>query len=252
MIGNNKGFTLLELAIVLFIISLILGGVLSPLSTRVNVEERKKTAAQLEDIRSSLVGYAVVNGHLPCPDCPDSSTGSCGAVQAAYGSGVINDGSEDGMNGGAPAGSRPFDACATQEGNLPWVSLGVDGADAWEQHFSYRVTEDFADDTDGTSCGTPTIGISFELCSTGNIDIDDEAGNSVAQDVPALVISYGNNADEPGNPSSSSESENQDGDTTFVQRDFSTGSTSDEFDDLLIWVPTSTLIYRMIQAERLP
>lgn len=250
---KEHGFTLLELAMVLFIITLILGAVLTPLSTRMEAEERKKTTEQLKEIKDNLIGYALVNGYLPCPDCPDGAVGNCGAIEAGNPNN-IDDGQEDGVdNVGDPADRPNYSSCATEEGNLPWATLGVDQFDAWTNRFVYRVTESFADDQDGTGCGTPSAGISFEMCSTGNIDIDDDAGNSVASDVPAIVISYGKNADDPTNPSSASEIENQGGTAgLFIQKDYTTGSGTDEFDDLLIWIPTSTLIYRMVQAERLP
>lgn len=260
---NNKGgFTLIELAMVLFIIALILGGVLSPLSTKLELDERTKTSKLLDEARNSLIGYALVNGHLPCPDCPNNTiTANCGAVQTSLGSSAINDGNEDGIgsiaSGSPPSNDRsttPFATCATDEGNLPWATLGVAEFDAWENHFAYRVTDSFADDTDGAGSCTmaTTTGISFQICSSGNIDVQDGSGNSVADNVPALVISYGRNANETGNPSSTSELENQDNDTLFIDKDYSSKDTADEFDDMLTWIPTSTLVYRMVQAERLP
>ena len=87
----NRGFTLIELAMVLFILALILGGVLAPLSTKLELDERTKTAKLLDEARSSLIGYAVVNGHLPCPDCPNNSiTANCGAVQTALRGGAVS------------------------------------------------------------------------------------------------------------------------------------------------------------------
>ena len=251
----RAGFTLIELAMVLFIITLILGGLLTPLATKLELDERKKTSEKLEEIRNSLVGFAIVNGHLPCPDCPNATKDSCGTVSTELGADKIGDGIEDGMDTGSASNDRstsPFDSCAASEGNVPWVTLGVDEFDAWENHFTYRVTDSFADDTDGTGCGTAATGISFEICSTGNININDDTGGSVAQNVPAIVLSFGKNATETGNPSSTSETENQDDDTTFIQKDYVTGSGTDEFDDMLIWLPSSSLIYRMVQAERLP
>lgn len=263
MVKKDKGFTLLELAMVLFIITLVLGGVLTPLSTRMEVEERKKTVEQLKDIKSSLIGYALVNGHLPCPDCPDNTVGSCGTVATGLGAGAINDGIEDGIiaAGPSPTNDRTtaFNFCATPEGNLPWVTLGVDEFDAWDNHFTYRVTDpgdnmtenSFADNDPGTGCGTATTGVSFEICSMGNINISDDPGatpGNVASNVPAIVISYGNNDGQRG----ASEAANQDGTTTFIQKGYTTGNTGDDFDDLLMWISTSTLIYRMVQAERLP
>lgn len=250
---KESGFTLLELAMVLFIITLILGAVLTPLSTRMEAEERKKTTEQLKEIRDSLTGYALVNGHLPCPDCPSAgASAGCGVINAADSS-YINDGREDGLynsanNATVDRSVNEFENCAILEGNLPWATLGVDQFDAWGNRFIYRVTETFADDQDGTGCGTASTNVSFEMCSTGNININDDTGGSVASNVPVAVISYGKNEAQRGN----SETENQNNDMTFIQKDYTTGGGADDYDDLLMWIPSSTLIYRMVQAERLP
>lgn len=255
----QRGFTLIELAMVLFIMALILGGLLPPLSTKLEQDERNKTAELLEQAKNSLIGYAVVTGHLPCPDCPNNTiTANCGAVASGLGSSAINDGNEDGIaSGGSPSNDRstnPFLSCATSEGNLPWATLGIDENDSWGNHFDYRVTDSFADDVDGAgSCGGAiTTGISFQICSKGNINVEDGSGNSVAQNLPAIIISFGKNAGDPTNPSSPSEIENQNDDTLFIQKDYNTATGVDEFDDMLTWIPTSTLVYRMVQAERLP
>ena len=244
----NHGFSLIELAIVMFIISIILGGLLIPLSSRLEAQNRKQTRDTLVEIRESLIGYAIINGHLPCPDCMDTASGKCGD-----GTTVANDGIEDGVdamnNGVSPRSGNNFNSCAVDEGNLPWSTLGVPEVDAWDHRFRYRVTDSFADDN--ADCSNVTSGISFCLDSNGNININDEKGGSVAQNVPAVVVSFGANAGDVGNPSSASEQENQDSDTTFVEEDYRSGGTN-EFDDMLIWVPPDTLMYKMISAERLP
>jgi hypothetical protein len=94
--------------------------------------------------------------------------------------------------------------------------------------------------------------VSFHICSDADINIEDGSGGAVASGVPAVVITFGKNANEPGNPSSASETENQAGDEKlFISKDYTSGET-DEFDDMLVWIPLNVLIYRMIQAERLP
>ncbi len=70
----KKGFTLVELAMVLFIVGLLLGGLLVPLSTRLEQESRSQTNITMGEIKETLLGYSVINGKLPCPDCPASGT----------------------------------------------------------------------------------------------------------------------------------------------------------------------------------
>jgi prepilin-type N-terminal cleavage/methylation domain-containing protein len=252
-LNKNNGFTLIELSMVLFILALLLGSFLTPLATSLEQRDRALTTDMLEDIRESLIGYALVNGHFPCPDCT-AAGGNC------TGGAVINDGIEDGVSGGAgvsPRVASNFDSCAVLVGNLPWTTLDVPENDAWGTHYIYRVTDDYADDVDGTdvgSCPNPAAGISFCLNSAiddGDIDIDDENGVIIAEDVPVIVVSIGKNSDVAFANLSAAEQENQDGDTDFVAADYIQTDGS-EFDDLVIWIPPSILMYEMVRAERLP
>ena len=261
MLKNAKGFTLIELAVVLFLISLVLGGVMTPLATRVEQEERRKTEELLAEIKESLVGYALVNGHLPCPDCPgDAASASCTAAGT-----TSNDGIEDGVDGTATAVSprgtpNDFASCAVEVGNLPWATLGVEEFDAWGNRFLYSVDQTFADNVAGTTCGTPTAGVSFEICSAGDTSIWENGGaapsNLVANNVPALVLSFGANGNAFGGtaPTTVNEIENwwtDVADRNFVSTDYNS-TTAAEFDDLVIWLSPGALIYKMVNAERLP
>ena len=257
--ARQTGFTLLELALVILIVGLLLGGLLSPLATRIEQKYRTDTSAQLAEIQSVLLGYAMTHGHFPCPDCPDRASGHCATVQSALGAAAINDGREDGTDKPVTTAANnraalPFALCATETGNLPWATLGVSAADAWGSAFIYRVDQEFADDTDGTrNCARAALNISFCIGSVGDadIEIDDAAGNTLARNIPAIVISPGANRHTPPADLSAPEQENRDGDTRFVLADYSKEAGAD-FDDLLTWISPSVLMYQMVKAERLP
>lgn len=241
---TESGFSLIELAIVLFIVALLLGGLLAPLSVRVDQENRNKTESDLEGIREALYGFALAQGRLPCPDCPSTAVAGCGSASAG-------DGVED------RTGAVGSQSCATLEGNLPWATLGVQDTDAWDHHFAYRVTGSFADDASlktvspPASCTTVTAGVSFALCSEGDIDVKDGVGgNDVATDVPAIVISFGANGGVMP-PVSASEQENADGDNIFVMQGYSSDPNK-PFDDMLVWLSPNVLMNRMVMAGRLP
>lgn len=249
---NNYGFSLIELAMVLFIVSLMLSSFLTPLATSLEQRDREKTEELLKDIRESLVGYALVNGHFPCPDCT-AAAGNCnGGV-------IINNGIEDGVNAGAgvsPRVANNFTSCAVAVGNLPWVTLDVPENDAWGNRFIYRVTSVFADDTAGTAaCANPAAGVSFCLDSANNADIsifdDSTLANTVASNVPVVVVSIGNNSSVAFANLSADETENQNGDASFVSRDY-INTTGNEFDDMLMWITPPLLMYQMVRAEKLP
>jgi len=252
---RSTGFTLIELAMVLFILGLLLSSFLAPLAARVEQQERNNTQIQLDEIEEILYGHVLQNNYLPCPDCPTSiwSVG-CIAVNAADPT-TINDGVEDMF---PPANTT----CATEVGNLPWVTLGVKSTDEWNNIFTYRVDDTFADrnnaTTDGTGCetGSATLNVSFSLCSDGNIDVlDSDNGNDVATNIPAIVVSHGKNWSD-NNPSDD-EAENYDdggaGDTDqeFVDKDYSQESGS-EFDDMLIWISPYVLKTMAVKSGILP
>lgn len=227
-----RGFTLLEVAIVVLILGLLLGGLLVPLSVQRENQERAETQATLEEIKEALYGFALVNGRLPCPD-------------------TDGDGLENIMN------SAPAYPCDAAVGDLPAADLGVRGLDAWSRPFVYRVTAAFADRQAGTrdaepSCDEiPDSGVSFALCSAGKLEVrdaPDDAGNAVATDVPAIVVSRGSNW---AVKSSDYEAENDGQDTKFVFKTYSRDPDT-EFDDLLIWLSPNVLKNRMIEAKLLP
>ena len=249
----QTGFSLVELAIVLFILSLLLGTLLPTFSVRVELEERGQTQGQLEEIREVIYGHVLRNSYLPCPDCRDNNAPCPGAGNTA------NDGLEDTITG---AGTSQV--CASEVGNLPWVTLGVKGTDAWEREFTYRVDDVFADrddpiNSDGAatplSCTAVTLNVSFSLCSDGDITIlDSDGGVNVATNLPAVIISHGKNG---GEAPSVHEQENYDdgsaGDTnkTFVDKP-PDSPVAGTFDDMLIWISPYMLRNRMLNAGILP
>lgn len=53
----NCGFTLVELAMVLFIVTLLLGAILPPLATQIQQKQIEQTQAQLDEAKEVLFGY---------------------------------------------------------------------------------------------------------------------------------------------------------------------------------------------------
>lgn len=273
--SKSGGFTLLELAVVLFIVALILGGLLRPLATRVEQEGRKTTRLMLEEIKASLLGYTVINGHFPCPDCPDNSIFRCAAFAAT----AIGDGMEDVLaeNIVSTRGPGVVTNCATEIGTLPWATLGVSQADAWGQTFIYAVDGEFADTKDGetgeAACKAEAArpGVSFCLTSKGNMTIKntgvfvEQAGSAgadksqnIAEHIPALVFSLGANGAETQariDDGSISDAERDNwwvgANRVFIADDY-VGAEKIKYDDIMIWISTPSLMYRMISAERLP
>jgi prepilin-type N-terminal cleavage/methylation domain-containing protein len=235
---QQRGFTLIEIAIVMFIVALLLGGMLLPLSAQQDIRQRQETEKSLNDIRDAIMGYAVVNGYLPCPAPVDLSTGGAEAARDANGT------------------------CAIRVGLVPWTTLGLGHLDAWGHLFRYSVSPVFSNSGVG-------LGNKFTLASTGDILIQTrDAGGALqtlASNVPAAVVSHGARAawayGETGIQMADSANLNTDEDTNaaaagtnFVSRTPTAQGVPapGEFDDLVVWVPANTLFNRMVAAGKLP
>jgi type II secretory pathway pseudopilin PulG len=269
-----SGFTLMELAIVLFIVSLLIGGMLMPLSAQHEIRGRQETDKALATIREALIGFVVVNGRLPCP------------AVASIPSGTTVSGLQAGMESTTPAGANGTCACATSAtsgeagivgagavacsvaspdtdnvgGVLPWATLGLPETDAWEHRYTYRVSTQFARLATGQttfgSC-TPSTTVqnaAFALCSVGALSVSTAAagGTTVASGVPVIVISHGKNGLGATSTTGSvtavataaDEVENTDNNAAFV--------SNSNIDDQVLWVPASVLMGRMLSAGKLP
>ena len=232
-IRSHKGFTLVEMAIVLAIIALILGTGLTVLSAQQDQRRVEDTKARMEVARDALIGFAIINGRLPCPAEPTTPSGTTvGGIAAGFERPAI----AAGCTGGA----------AAVEGVLPWATLGIAETDGWGHRFTYRVTGIFA----GT---TP-----FTLTSSGDIFIRNTSvagGVSLASTMPAVIVSHGMNGLRAYLPSGSrlpvstdaDEAENSNNDANFISKELTTA-----FDDQLIWISPNILFNRMVQAGKLP
>ncbi|MGH8649967.1 MAG: type II secretion system protein [Burkholderiales bacterium] len=237
-----RGFTLVEIAIAIFIITLLLGSILVPLTTQVEQRQVSEMQKMLEDIKAALMGFAVANGYLPCPD-----------KTTAGGAGIANDGIED-VNAGV--------CVAASDGNVPWVTLGVGASDVWGNRFRYQVTPGF-------SQRAPAAGGSFNLSTAANINVCTTSTcaarlTAVSPDgAVAIIISLGKNGlgainaitgtANPAPPVSSDEGQNTDTDTNFVSRTITPeGAAVGEFDDIVTWLGKYTLFQRMVAAGKLP
>ncbi len=221
------GFSLVEMAIVLVIVGLLLGGMLMPLSAQMEQRRNSETQKALDEINQALIGFAVANKRLPRP-----------ATSAT--------------NGDERA------ACTTEAectGFIPWTALGVTKLDAWNHIFRYKVTMAFTTTFALTTARSITVQTRDSAGVLANL--------TTANDVPAIVLSHGKNgygstADDgtlqPSVPASNiDETTNATSTTTYVSRSpAGTGATGGEFDDLVAWLSPNTLFNRMVAAGQLP
>ena len=230
------GFTLVEMAIVLIIFGLLLTMFLTPFTTQRDAQNRAKTQVLLNEAKEALMGFAITNGYLPCPD---------------------TDPVPDGIENRKTTGT--FD-CISDEGILPWNDLGLDRTDAWNHYFRYRADSTFS------SKNKPFIIANSE----GNSDIRIYGENKVLlvstlSQPAAIVLSHGSNgfgakslsADgsvnlEPSPTGAEELINTTEADKDFVSHPPTPQGSANAFDDMLVWISPKVLINRMITAERLP
>jgi prepilin-type N-terminal cleavage/methylation domain-containing protein len=227
-----RGFTLIEMAIVLVIITILIGGLAVPLSAQIQARRIAETNKTLEEAKEALVGYAMThkdtNGHpyLPCPAGADGH-------ELARISGL---------------------GCPQTYGYFPWVDLGGAPSDAWGNRLRYIVTSSVSNSESGfTYSTTQATGAWKNIASSHGC-----ATVNVAAKVPFVLISHGPNGwgalNVNGNtlaaPTSADENENLgNDDTCYVSRAPSKpGSASGEFDDIVTWLSWGTLLSRVCPA----
>ena len=237
-----------------------------PIAKQLEARNISDTTRQMDEVKEGLTGFALANGRLPCPADP---TIASGVANAGIERGTCNTGSN-------------------MSGVLPWATLGLRETDAWGRRLTYRVTKEFADtivsatyglDSSGAACSpSPTpSSASYALCSAGDITISTKTTSSktataIASNAVAIIISHGKNgygAWLPAGTQMSSppavnvdETLNKTVGTSFMNREFSdfastcsdTSTSSDfcEYDDIVAWIPYTTLLGKTVAAGKLP
>jgi prepilin-type N-terminal cleavage/methylation domain-containing protein len=241
------GFTLVEMAVVMMILGLMLGGLFTAIGQSTENKRRTDTISQLALVEEALYGFAQAYGRLPCPST------------------VVSLGVEDPVGGGA---------CTVAHGFVPMVTLGLPNVpssnglmlDAWRNPLRYSVSA-LVSPTAPNRAFSSAVGLAaqFPVALTAGAPLfcvgdvagctgGGYAGTLFANTVPALVYSAGQL---DYSATSADEAENLGGvlgvfavanDVEFVNRNY----TDEIYDDLITWISPATLYARMVQAGRLP
>lgn len=231
-----RGFTLIELAIVMFIVALLIGGMLLPLSAQQDIRARQETEKALNDVRDALIGFALTNGRLPCP-----ATAASNGIAQPVASGVCT--------------------CVSPDCFLPAATLGVapinsvgQAADGWQFPIRYAVTSANTSaftTTDGLKpiWGSSALAPDLVVCPTS------ACPTPLTSSAVAVIWSTGKNS--ATGPASSDELENPNSQTGAGNPDptanrFVSRTAGADYDDLVIWLSPNILFNRMVAAGKLP
>ena len=266
------GFTLVEIAIAMFIIVLVLGSILVPLTTQVESRNFDTTQRILDQARDALIGYAAANGRFPCPASATQTTEHFAAGGSAA-NGLCH-----GTVTSAVAGVFVY------AGYLPAATLGfapvdangyaVDAFGALTQNriryaISYQtvngVVRPFTTlpNPPTNTLGMRAAGMSnilgtslLNVCTTttGSSNTVCAAGTALTSNAIVVIWSLGPNAATTGGVSAD-EAENAEAfaaaDRVWVMRTKSS-VTATEFDDVVTWISPPVVFNRLVAAGQLP
>ena len=257
---KSHGFSLIEIAVVLIIISVLITTVAVPLASQLELKRREETAKQLELIKEAVIGFALSNGRFPCA-ARSTDNGLESVIDATAGT------------------------CNSFNGFLPAATLGLNvidssgfAVDAWgiqQNRIRYAVADASLVTANGPC---PNTGAHFFTqkngmqkatmsCLNDNsstitmLTVKSTSVTNVAAGCapatlttksPFVVFSLGKNAATGGvDPD---EAINLTANTvTFISHPpTAAGTCAGEFDDIVTWPSLNTIFGRMVQVGNLP
>jgi len=270
---TRRGFTLVEMAVVLVIVGVLMMSLLLPLGTQMEQRQITDTRARLEDAREALIAFALINGRQPCP----ATTTSAGLEAPVA---PVNGVCTKPYDGFLPARTLSFN---------PQSSNGY-AIDSWNNPIRYAVSK--VSSSVFTTPPSGSAGIKYRVGLNGLADTGLQPDLRVCSDatgitgagaasaacatgkditninpgtVVAVIYSVGKNfasggaagIDEAANwnpdPADPTKLTTLLPDRVFVSHTPApTGATGGAFDDIVLWIPVGTLISRMITAGALP
>jgi prepilin-type N-terminal cleavage/methylation domain-containing protein len=255
------GFSLVELAVVMTILAFLLGGLIFTLSAQVELRNFEETRRRLEQARELLLGFAIVNGRLPCPatavSAGDESPAGGGACTAGYAGwlpartiGYLQ--TDPGGYAVDPWGNRiryAVSIAAPYSTASPQVCRPVNAATPpATPHFTHKINLK----ANGIDCQPNDLLVCKSATGMTATACGGAANQVMTQSlVVALVFSTGKNGASGG--TGADEAANLNGDQVFVFHTPAPNSAANgEFDDQFTWITVGELYVKMIAAGVLP
>lgn len=236
---KNSGFSLVELAVVITIMGIMVGGGLMVAIGKRELQRAKKTLQHMHHIMDVIDQFVDYYGYLPCP-----ADGTQAFSSATFGIGTAS-GNQEGAAATTCTAANLLTSGTVKTGVVPVYTLGLPPEyvmDGWNNRITYAVDQDLTYyGTDGVGGFVDTTG----LGAAGTIIVENQGGTETTDpaDRPVvLIVSHGPNgfgawggrggARISVGGGGADEDENDDGDLTFVQ-----SILSSDFDDtVLYWV----------------
>ncbi len=286
----EAGFTLIEIAIVVLIVSILLGYTVALFPKQQELKQYRAADQEMDEIIAAIIGFAQINGRLPCPAITDSAG-------VEDGGGTVN--------------------CDNYGGFVPVNTLGLAGKinadrlllDPWGNPYRYYVSDsdftggsgvvgdhDFVQAAEMKAVGLLDLDVDgyidldgqYLICPAQSAPKDDECSPGGAVDevfgnpagaggpyagAPFVLLSLGKNANDGAAVGDELENMGDRLSTThlgwtpgptgneYFLKNLAVGETTfvkrptgfaDDFDDIIKWVSPNILFSKMIEAGQLP
>ncbi|MDO9357414.1 MAG: prepilin-type N-terminal cleavage/methylation domain-containing protein [Polaromonas sp.] len=264
--ARMRGFSLIEIALVLVIVGLALGGIVAALGPQLDNKNVKDTQDKMKQVSEALVAFTIANRRLPCPASAASggdeqrigTVGQCanfndgfvpartlglerdtnGFLQDAWGFGIryaVTQITYTG-SGNAPVSINCTGTCYpfTQTNGIR-NAYYLSGVPATVQPAAASLQQ---------VCASST-GITATACGAA-------AANQISQAAFVIWSTGRNGAQLPGG-NGADEAANLNGNTVYVYHPRTeTGATNGAFDDLMSWQTAAELFLNMTRVGVLP
>jgi prepilin-type N-terminal cleavage/methylation domain-containing protein len=186
-----RGFSLIEVSLVLLLVGLLLSSLLVPLNAQLHIRKITTTDRQLSQIKQAIIAYSIVEQTLPCPDTNGDGLENISSTQ-----------------------------CTNRDGSLPWRSLGLQAGqfDAWGRSFHYAIADGDYRNKDRNQ--TQKILTLANLNKATGVRIDIHNGGSIIDLALVVIYSVGS--------SGQAHAENANSDTTYLYADYIDGLYDDQ------------------------
>ncbi|MGQ0511044.1 MAG: type II secretion system protein [Betaproteobacteria bacterium] len=282
--SNCRGFSLVELAVVLAIVTLLMSSLMYTLSAQTEQRSFEDTRRRLDQARELVLTHAIVTGRLPCPARFASAASHSNGLESFCTSAAT--GHTTTCAGSETTAEQTHGTCSNHyDGYLPAASIGyqqtdTDGfaIDAWGNRIRYAVARSIATGTCSGLTSPPnlyttmftsknllkTYGITCQtdriiVCKSGTGISATSCGSAANQIMTlgtavAIVYSIGKNGSAGGGADTDEMANlNSPADGVYVwHTPTPSTATNGEFDDQMTWITVGELYGRLISAGTLP
>jgi prepilin-type N-terminal cleavage/methylation domain-containing protein len=193
---GSRGFSLIEIAFVLVIIGLLVGGGVPIMTTLVRRKAHNEILAYCGQVKESLIAYAHINGRFPWASSSEDGTADDGVAR----------------------------------GYLPYNDLKVAPVDIYRRVLKYEVNDELVSDRNAT-CNAVVQGL-----SSRPVIVDADGGTGASFSVAAILVSAGPmDADSDGDVfdavTGACQGDNTDGTPNYIRY-----PVVDDFDDMVMYI----------------